>query len=252
MKKPLPNTSRWTSGTAVVLDVHRRCFKKQTRWAEGAKNIKQGSGPSLQYYKQLRTTIQVVPGQMSRWCTTTRILFKATYHSYFPCWYLKSTLGHNTLNGTVGPLCKLGGISSYKTNHSLRTTATTRLYQSGVDEQMVMELTGHRSLEGIRSYKCTSNTQREVLSDILNRSNTPVRNTPQASHSQTGHQNDASSSTFVSNSQHQLLTGLSLPSASFSQYTVNFYTGSTTPNASTCNIPQKHKRVLLYSDSDLD
>ena len=157
----------------------------------------------------------------------------------------------------MGPLCKLGGISSYKTNHSLRTTATTRLYQSGVDEQMVMELTGHRSLEGIRSYKRTSNTQREVLSDILNRSNTPVRNTPQAFHSQTGHQNDASSSTFVSNSQHQLeydqlLTGLSLPSASFSQYTVSFYTGSTTPNASTCNIPQKHKRVLLYSDSDLD
>ena len=167
------------------------------------------------------------------------------------CWYAKCALGHNSLSGTVARLCKLGGISGYKTNHSLRATATTRLYQSGVDEQMVMELTGHRSLEGVRSYKRTSNTQREALSDILNRSNTPVRNTPQVSHSQTGHQNDASSSTFVTNSQHQLLTGLSLPSATFSQCTVNFYTGSTTPNASTSKIPQKRKRVL-YSDSDSD
>ena len=31
-----------------------------------------------------------------------------------------------------------------------------------------MERTGHRSLEGVRSYKRTSNEQRETLSDILN------------------------------------------------------------------------------------
>ena len=51
-------------------------------------------------------------------------------------------------------------------NHSLRATAATRLYQSGIDEQLVMERTGHRSLEGVRSYKRTSDTQREVSSDI--------------------------------------------------------------------------------------
>ena len=32
-----------------------------------------------------------------------------------------------------------------------------------------MERTGHRSLEGVRSYKRTSEEQREALSDILNR-----------------------------------------------------------------------------------
>ena len=65
-------------------------------------------------------------------------------------------------------LCKSAGIPGYKTNHSLRATLTTRLYQSGVDEQLIMERTGHRSLEGVRSYKRTSDTQREALSDILN------------------------------------------------------------------------------------
>ena len=55
------------------------------------------------------------------------------------CWCSKCPLGHNPLSGIAG----------YKTNHSLRATATTHLYQCGVDEQMVMELTGHRSLEGV-------------------------------------------------------------------------------------------------------
>ena len=57
----------------------------------------------------------------------------------------------------------------------LATTAT-RLYQAGVDEQLVMERTGHRSLEGVRSYKRTSQVQQENLSDILNGSS-PISST---------------------------------------------------------------------------
>ena len=47
-------------------------------------------------------------------------------------------------------------------------TADGRLYNAGVDEQQVMEVTGHRSLDGVRTYKHTSMQQQEVLSDILN------------------------------------------------------------------------------------
>ena len=57
------------------------------------------------------------------------------------------------------------------TNHSLRATAATRLYEAGIDEQLVMERTGHRSLEGVRSYKRTSSEQKEVVSDILSNAN---------------------------------------------------------------------------------
>ena len=66
---------------------------------------------------------------------------------------------------TISRLCKTAGIEGFRTNHSLRATAATRL---GVDEQLVMERTGHRSLEGVRSYKRTSDLQHEALSDILN------------------------------------------------------------------------------------
>ena len=81
------------------------------------------------------------------------------------CWYSCQPLGHNPLGAR---LCRSAGISGFKTNHSLRATSASRLYQSGVEEQQIMERTGHRSLEGVRSYKRTSDEQREALSDILN------------------------------------------------------------------------------------
>ena len=65
-------------------------------------------------------------------------------------------------------MCKQADIQGYFTNHSLRTTAATRLYHAGIDEQLVMERTGHRSVEGIRNYKRTSKQQCETISDVLN------------------------------------------------------------------------------------
>ena len=85
------------------------------------------------------------------------------------CWFSRTALGHNTLRDTVNRICTEAGIQGFKTNHSLRSTAASRLYQAGVDEQLVMERTGHRSLEGVRSYKRTCDEQRIALSDILNR-----------------------------------------------------------------------------------
>ena len=85
------------------------------------------------------------------------------------CWYTRQPLGQTLLGGTVARLCKQAGIEGYKTNHSLRATTTTRLYEKGVDEQQIMERTRHRSLEGVRSYKRTSDRQRRALSDVLNR-----------------------------------------------------------------------------------
>ncbi len=88
------------------------------------------------------------------------------------CWYSIKPIGHNTLEGTVARLCKEAGIPGFRTNHSLRATTATRLYQAGVDEQLVMERTGHQSLEGVCSYKHTSEAQQANLSDILNGSST--------------------------------------------------------------------------------
>ena len=68
----------------------------------------------------------------------------------------------------VRQMCKLAGITGHKTNHSLRATASTCLFHAGIDEQLIMERTGYRSIEGVRSYKRTSEEQVEELSDVLN------------------------------------------------------------------------------------
>ena len=82
---------------------------------------------------------------------------------------LKKNIGLLVFKPTAGTsntrwhsLCKQAGITGFKTNPSLGATAATRLYQSGVDEQLVMERTGHRSLDGIQHYKRTSDDQPEL------------------------------------------------------------------------------------------
>ena len=82
-------------------------------------------------------------------------------------WFSKQPIGHNKLNKMMSSICSLGGIKGFKTNHSLRATSATRLYQQGVDEQLIMERTGHRSIEGVRSYKHTNDDQERSVSNIL-------------------------------------------------------------------------------------
>ena len=67
-------------------------------------------------------------------------------------------------------MCKEAGIQGRKTNHSLRATTAARLFQAGLDEQLIMERTGHHSTDGVRSY---SEDQRIALSNIVN--DTPAR-----------------------------------------------------------------------------
>ena len=65
-------------------------------------------------------------------------------------------------------MCKKAGIAGFKTNHSLRATAATRLYKEGVDKQLIMERTGHHSIDGVRNYKRTATEQVVEISEILN------------------------------------------------------------------------------------
>ena len=53
------------------------------------------------------------------------------------------------------------------TCHSLRRSGATRLYDSGVPEQLIQETTGHRSSDGVRTYKCTSSALKREASEIL-------------------------------------------------------------------------------------
>ena len=62
-------------------------------------------------------------------------------------------------------------------NHSVIVTRATCLFQAGIDEQLIMERTGHRSTDGIRVYKHTNSEQQEQISDILLHSKKPKEDT---------------------------------------------------------------------------
>ena len=84
-------------------------------------------------------------------------------------WYSCVVISHNVLNSSmVWDMCKAYCVVGYKINHSLRATTVTRLLHAGVDEQLIMERTGHRSTDGVCSYKRISMEQQMALSDIVN------------------------------------------------------------------------------------
>ena len=56
-------------------------------------------------------------------------------------------------SATVRKLTACIGEDGYFTNHSLRRTCATRLYENGLDKQRIMAFTGHRSKDGVRTYK---------------------------------------------------------------------------------------------------
>ena len=83
------------------------------------------------------------------------------------CWFAAIAIGHNILQNLFKSMCEEANIQGLKTNHSLRVTTATRLYQAGIDEQLIMERTGHRSIGGVRCYKRTSDDQQLELSEIV-------------------------------------------------------------------------------------
>ena len=75
---------------------------------------------------------------------------------------------HNPLGNTVKRLCEKAGLSGYFTNHSLRATCTTRLFENNVDEQLIMQRTGHSTTSGVCLYKRIGEKLKAITSDVLN------------------------------------------------------------------------------------
>jgi integrase len=69
-------------------------------------------------------------------------------------WFSNAAVGINKLTSVIKDLCQRAGLGGFRSNHSLRATAATRLYDK-FDEKTVCETTGHRSL-AVREYERTS------------------------------------------------------------------------------------------------
>lgn len=81
-------------------------------------------------------------------------------------WYESAAVGKNSLATMIREMCKEGGVGK-KTNHSLRASGTTAMFQNNVPERVIQSVTGHRSLEALRSYERVSMAQHTEVSNIM-------------------------------------------------------------------------------------
>ena len=81
-------------------------------------------------------------------------------------WYSSVPLGHNKLNTTVKTMMSEAGVKGYYTNHSLRATAVSRLFQNDVDDKLIKGVTGHRS-KALHGYKRETEDQLLKVSKIV-------------------------------------------------------------------------------------
>ena len=70
------------------------------------------------------------------------------------------------MSGTVKKLCEIAEISGKFSNHSLRATSASCMFQQEIPEQVIKEITGHKS-DCIRVYKRTSNQILEHASKCI-------------------------------------------------------------------------------------
>ncbi len=83
-------------------------------------------------------------------------------------WYTEIPIGHNTLNKYLKQILAEANIdTSNRSNHSLRATAISRMYQRNVPEKLIMERSGHLSREGLTPYERTTAAQQKAVCRTL-------------------------------------------------------------------------------------
>ena len=90
-------------------------------------------------------------------------------------------MGVNSLKKIVSNLAKEAGLVGHYSNHSLRASMATCMYQSGINEQVIKEITGHKS-DSVRSYKRTSEELLRYASATIVRPGINMTRTVSAKH----------------------------------------------------------------------
>ena len=83
-------------------------------------------------------------------------------------WYTNTRpVGKNTIGKYIQTMMEEAGIEGHFRNHSTRKSTCTRLFQEGVDPQLIKEQTGHKS-EAVMRYKKSNLAMKKQVSDMLN------------------------------------------------------------------------------------
>ena len=124
-------------------------------------------------------------------------------------WYEKVAIGNNTLSTMVKDMCAEAGIKG-KTNHSMRASGATAMFQQNVRERVIQKVTGHHSLDALRAYERISTLQHTEVSKILMNNDTK-----------------SSSTSVLESSKSPDLSGIALNNCSIGQININMNQNAT-------------------------
>ena len=83
-------------------------------------------------------------------------------------WYTDVPIGHNILHVKLKALLFSADTGpTGKSNHSLRATGISRMYNSRVPEKLIVERSGHLRSKGVQAYERTTTKQQQVVCGVL-------------------------------------------------------------------------------------
>jgi integrase len=165
-------------------------------------------------------------------------------------WYAKSALGKNEIGKFLCKAAKAANLPGHISNHSVRKTCISRLMDAGVPQNYVAQLSGHKNLKSLDSYKSASVSDQRRMSLTLSRPSTSQVSTPQKQ------QQLSSKPTFMSQQQDISIDRRSAVDGVFAGASIdrfencsfNFYLAhnqTTSPE-----VVSKKRRILISDDSD--
>ena len=77
-------------------------------------------------------------------------------------------VGVNTLKSMLPELSRKSGNGMHYTNHSLRATSITRMFNNGLPEKVLAETSGHKSVKALQSYEHSSSVQKHAVTASVN------------------------------------------------------------------------------------
>ena len=84
-------------------------------------------------------------------------------------------MGADRIGKIMKKMAENAKLCGKKTNHSARKTMVTTLCKENVPETQIIQLTGHRNLQSLNSYKKASLQQQKEMSHILSSYSEPQR-----------------------------------------------------------------------------
>ena len=84
-----------------------------------------------------------------------------------PIRYGNQVIGVNKHKNMIKVIWAHAELPGNYTNHSGKRTCVTQLYMAGVDEQEIMQRTGHRSEKSVQKYKVASSEIQKRVAAVL-------------------------------------------------------------------------------------